>query len=101
VPCVGNSYRRDDGIGPAVVGAVSEINPEGVTLGASDGELAELIEAWTGGEHVVLVDAMSGSDAVGGEAVPGRIHRRVLVPRIPGDRLPGHRRPLPAVIGWG
>jgi hydrogenase maturation protease len=76
---VGNSYRRDDGIGPAVVGAIGEIKPAGVSLVASDGEPAALIEAWAGVEHVVLVDAVSGS-----QAAPGRIHRRVLIPNDPG-----------------
>jgi hydrogenase maturation protease len=97
---IGNSYRRDDGIGPAVVGAISEIGPAGVLLIASDGEPTTLIEAWTGAEHVVLVDAVAGSQAVsggetgpGGEAVPGRIQRRVLVPI---DRARATDWPLPS-----
>ncbi|HEX2322974.1 MAG TPA: hydrogenase maturation protease [Streptosporangiaceae bacterium] len=97
---IGNSYRRDDGIGQAVVGAISEIGPAGVSLIASDGEPTALIEAWTGVEHVVLVDAVSGSQAAsagetgpGGEAVPGRIHRRVLVPT---DLARAASWPLPA-----
>jgi hydrogenase maturation protease len=81
---IGNSYRRDDGIGPAVVGAIRDIQPAGVSLIASDGEPTALIEAWTGVEHVVLVDAVSGSQAAcGSDAVPGRIHRRLLVPPDP------------------
>jgi hydrogenase maturation protease len=78
---IGNSYRRDDGVGAAVADAVSEISPAGVFVLACDGEPAALIEAWSDAEHVVLVDAVrAGGAADASDAVPGRIHRRVLVP---------------------
>jgi hydrogenase maturation protease len=80
---VGNSYRRDDGIGLTVVGAVSELNPAEVSTVASGGEPAELIEAWTGADLVVLVDAVPRV-----EATPGQIHRRVLVPEDPAQPVP-------------
>jgi hydrogenase maturation protease len=71
---IGNSYRRDDGIGPAVAMAVSELRPAGVTVVVSDGEPAGLLEAWSGAHHAVLVDAVRGEPGV-----PGRLHRSVLV----------------------
>jgi hydrogenase maturation protease len=81
---IGNSYRRDDGVGPAVAGAVSEISPAGVTVLACGGDPAALIEAWSGAERVVLVDAIyAGEGTSASEIMPGRIQRHVLVPPLP------------------
>jgi hydrogenase maturation protease len=92
---IGNAYRRDDGIGPAVAMAVSELSPPDVAVVISDGEPAGLLEAWSGAQRAVLVDAVrgpakagtarpgpGGSNTVlpGTESVPGRMHRSVLVP---------------------
>lgn len=89
---LGNTYRRDDGVGPAVASAVSEISPPGVAVVACGGDAAALIEAWSGADRVVLVDAICASKvASASEIVPGRIRRRVLVPSqpAPGAAWPG------------
>lgn len=67
---VGNSYRRDDGVGPAVVAEIDRQHLPGVTCTVASGEPTELIEAWRGAEIVVLVDAI-----VCEPSTPGRIHR--------------------------
>jgi hydrogenase maturation protease len=67
---VGNPYRRDDGIGPALIAEVARYDPPGVTLTVTDGEPTQLIDAWTGAELVVVVDAVLCDPAT-----PGRIHR--------------------------
>jgi hydrogenase maturation protease len=71
---VGNEFRRDDGIGPEVLSRLRR-HADGVALRLvrSDGEPASMIEAWTGAQLAVVVDAVV-TDA----PVPGRMHRFVL-----------------------
>lgn len=67
---VGNEFRRDDGIGPAVVAGLQSRALPGVSLVVSDGEPTHLLEAWAGVPLAVVVDAV-----VCEPAHPGRIHR--------------------------
>ena len=67
---VGNPYRRDDGIGPALIAEVAKHRLSGVTMTVTDGEPTALIDAWTGAELAVVVDAVRCDPAT-----PGRIHR--------------------------
>jgi hydrogenase maturation protease len=67
---VGNRYRRDDGVGPAVVAEIDRRHLPGVTCSVVGGEPTELIEAWCGAQLAVLVDAL-----VCEPSTPGRIHR--------------------------
>lgn len=67
---VGNEFRRDDGAGPAAVERLRGRVPAGVRLVVSDGEPASLLEAWTGADLAIVVDAVSG-----GAAPPGRLYR--------------------------
>jgi len=67
---VGNPYRRDDGIGPALAAAISELDLPGVTVLTSDGEPSRLLEAWWRASLAVVVDAVRLDGGV-----PGRIHR--------------------------
>ncbi|MDQ2749686.1 MAG: hydrogenase maturation protease [Actinomycetota bacterium] len=69
---VGNRYRGDDGVGPAVVAQIAKQQLPGVTCTVASGEPTELIEAWQGTQFAVLVDA-----AVCDPSAPGRIHRTV------------------------
>ncbi len=71
---VGNPFRRDDGIGPAVAAAIEGQHLPGVRVAFSDGEPSGLIEAWSGADLAVIVDALHGSPA-GRAPCPGRIHR--------------------------
>jgi hydrogenase maturation protease len=67
---VGNEYRRDDGAGLAVVARLRDRVPPGVELVLNDGEPTRLIEAWTGAEVAVVVDAVRADPPA-----PGRVHR--------------------------
>jgi hydrogenase maturation protease len=67
---IGNPFRGDDGVGPAVVAAAAERLPPGARAMELDGEAARLVDAWTGFDAAVLVDAVRS-----GTAPPGHIHR--------------------------
>jgi hydrogenase maturation protease len=67
---VGNEFRRDDGIGPAVAVAVDALELPGVTGLVSGGEPVELMDAWTDADLAIVVDALRCASPT-----PGRIHR--------------------------
>jgi hydrogenase maturation protease len=64
VICVGNPYRRDDGVGLAVLDGL----PDGTRAVEATGEPTDLLNLWSGEDRVVLVDAMSTG------AAPGTVH---------------------------
>lgn len=66
---VGNSFRRDDGVGPAVAAAVAV--PPGVAVVTCPAEPTALLDAWDGSASAIVVDA-----AVGGQ--PGTIRTGTL-----------------------
>ncbi len=70
---VGNEFRRDDGAGPAVIARLQGLAPPGVRLVVTDGEPTRLIDAWTGADLAVVVDAVRADPPE-----PGRIHRFVV-----------------------
>ena len=63
---VGNVYRRDDGVGPAVAEVVEARRLPGVRVVRCAAETTALLDAWTGSGLAVIVDA-----SVGG--TPGRV----------------------------
>lgn len=67
---VGNPFRRDDGVGPAVVAALD--GGCEADLAVLDGEPARLLEAWDGRHLVIVVDAVRTG------AEPGTLHRLVI-----------------------
>ena len=77
---VGNPYRADDGVGPAVVALLERRSVEGAVLARSLGEATELIELWTGADLAIVVDAVLAEPAH-----PGRVHR-LVVHRPPAER---------------
>ncbi len=62
---IGNRFRRDDGVGPVVADRLAGHGIETVEL---SGDGTELMEAWAGGDHVILVDAARSG------AVAGTVH---------------------------
>ena len=78
----GNEFRRDDGAGPAVLERLRGRLPAEVELLVSDGNPADLIEAWTGARLAIVVDAARAEPVV-----PGRLHRLVVDASMAG--LPG------------
>ena len=75
---VGNEYRRDDGVGPAVAAQISCLRLPDVRAVVTDGDPARLLDAWTGMAVAVVVDAVVVRDPS-----PGRVHRLTV------DALPG------------
>ncbi|GIH21088.1 hypothetical protein Raf01_92600 [Rugosimonospora africana] len=67
---VGDRYRRDDGVGPAVVDRLVRAGHHGVRLAVSGGEASELIELWDGARLAIVVGAVRAEPDL-----PGRIHR--------------------------
>lgn len=61
---VGNSYRRDDGFGPAVAAALAA--PPDVAVVSCPAEPTAILDAWDGRRLAVVVDAAVGEQ-------PGRI----------------------------
>lgn len=84
---VGNEYRRDDGVGPAVMARLRVLQAgdaqlTGVRLASSDGEPSRMIDLWTGTHLAVVVDAIRDPRMPAGEryeldinAVTGAVHR--------------------------
>jgi len=72
---VGNEFRRDDGVGPAVARALAAT---GIRAEISDGDPVRLMEAWDGAATVVIVDAVRCTPSV-----PGSWHRTTLPHTVP------------------
>jgi hydrogenase maturation protease len=77
---VGNSYRTDDGVGPALVAHLAQDPPPGVVLAVCDGEPSGLLDVWSQADLAVVVDTVLCEPAR-----PGRIHRTT----VPGDLAAG------------
>jgi hydrogenase maturation protease len=67
---IGNPYRRDDGVGPAVVQRLAAERVTAAALVESDGEATTLLEQWQGRRLAIVVDAAHTP-----VPVSGRIHR--------------------------
>lgn len=68
---IGNSFRRDDGVGIAIVNRLkAQTNrSQDIVFLECSGEGAELMELWAGFDRVFLFDAVMAGKA------PGTIHR--------------------------
>jgi hydrogenase maturation protease len=95
---VGNEFRRDDAVGPAVVAVLAGQVPVGVALTVNDGEPTRMIEAWAGARLAIVVDAVRAEPAV-----PGRLHRMVLDHPTMGPGVPvtSHGFGLDDAVGLG
>ena len=71
---IGNPFRRDDGVGPAVADRLRAQRLPGVRLAVSTGETTALIELWAGARLAVVVDTLRTEPPT-----PGRIHRLSVV----------------------
>ncbi|MEV0173609.1 hydrogenase maturation protease [Streptomyces sp. NPDC050803] len=71
---VGNEFRRDDGVGWAVIARLRErALPADAVLATCDGDPGRLIGLWEGARLAVVVDAAHAHPGS-----PGRVHRLVL-----------------------
>jgi hydrogenase maturation protease len=62
---IGNPYRRDDGVGGAVIALLRDIGPHEVAYVELDGEPTRLIDAWDEADLAVVVDACQSGGASG------------------------------------
>ncbi|MCP2293556.1 hydrogenase maturation protease [Nocardia amikacinitolerans] len=65
---VGNEYRGDDGVGPAVARRLEDLRIPGVFVTVSEGEPTHLLDVWAGMDLAVVVDAI-----LCGPGVPGQV----------------------------
>jgi hydrogenase maturation protease len=75
---VGNEFRRDDGIGPALIAHLREQPLQDVVLTVVDGEPTQLLEVWSEAPLAVVVDAVLCHPST-----PGRIHRTTVLADLP------------------
>lgn len=68
---IGNPFRRDDGIGPAVATAVESRALPGVRVLSCPGEMTQILDAWEHAGLAVVVDAADGG-------TPGEVRRCAL-----------------------
>ena len=71
---LGNSYRRDDGVGVAAAAALADLRLPRVRVVTGVVEPISLLEAWSGAELAVVIDAATVTPSV-----PGRVRRCMLV----------------------
>jgi hydrogenase maturation protease len=93
---IGNEFRRDDGVGLAVVAEIARRRLPGVRVMTAVGEPASILDAWTGVPLTVAVDA-----AMGAGSTAGRIRRWA-----PGDDpepvvVSSHALGLPQIFALG
>lgn len=62
---IGNPFRSDDGVGPAVLALLEGRVPPGVRLVPSDGEPTRLLEQWRDAARAVVIDAATGGGPPG------------------------------------
>ncbi|OBF59614.1 peptidase M52 [Mycobacterium sp. 852002-53434_SCH5985345] len=70
---LGNCYRRDDGVGVAAAMAMERLAWPNVVVHTGIAEPLGVLDAWSGAELAVVIDA-----AVVTPAAPGRVHRYQL-----------------------
>ncbi|MGV1037201.1 MAG: hydrogenase maturation protease [Candidatus Nanopelagicales bacterium] len=66
---VGNPYRRDDGVGVAVIDRLRRQQHAQIKVVEESGEPFALVTRWTGRDFVIMIDAVSSG------AAPGTIQR--------------------------
>lgn len=76
---VGNPYRRDDGVGPAAIAQLEQHDLGDVRLTIADGEPSQLLDAWTGVELAIVIDAVLCEPST-----PGLVHRTTIGELVPG-----------------
>lgn len=93
---VGNDFRRDDGIGPAVAAEIARRSFPDVKVLTAAGDPTELLDAWDGVTLCVIVDAV-----VGDGAEPGRMRRWSPSDRRADSVVSSHTLSLSATYALG
>jgi hydrogenase maturation protease len=90
---IGNEYRRDDGIGLAVITALAEHDLPGVRLVVSDGEPSRLLADWAGVDLAIVVDAVLCEPSR-----PGRVDRTSVDELRPHGNASSHGLGIPEAV---
>lgn len=93
---IGNPYRRDDGVGPALAERLTTLVASDVDVRVLDGEPTALLEAWTGARLAIVVDAVLGSPPR-----PGQIHRTNVAALARSSGTSSHGLGVPEAIELG
>ena len=90
---IGNVFRRDDGVGPAVVAALDcgRADVRAVTCAA---EPATILDAWAGADVAVVVDAAVGLE-------PGAVVRCALEDLVESNPVSSHELSLRQTVELG
>jgi len=93
---IGNPFRHDDGVGPALVARLAPRLPPGVAARVVAGEATEILAALAGAARVLVVDAALA------DAAPGTLQRFAIgagpAPPLPPPAVSGHGLGLAAAI---
>ncbi|WP_111509734.1 hydrogenase maturation protease [Mycobacterium kyogaense] len=92
---LGNEFRRDDGLGPAVAAAVQRLDLADVKVVTVQNDPVDVLDAVGDTDLAIIIDAASG-----GGAIPGRI-RRWLPQQQPPIAVSSHGLDLAAVLALG
>ena len=93
---IGNEYRRDDGVGLAVAGAIKERTLPGVRVVTGIEDPMDLLDTWSAAALALLVDA-----AVTSPSTPGRIHRCAASDVAAGRGMSSHRLNIAEAFALG
>ncbi len=96
VIAIGNSFRRDDGVGPVVAAAVASKAIPGLSVLIGTGDPSAVLDAWTGVRLASLVDA-----TVATSSVPGRIHRCTKDQLVGSSAVSSHGVDIATLLGLG
>lgn len=93
---IGNAFRRDDGVGPALAEEIDKIGLVGVRVVTAIGEPAAILDVWDGAHVAVVVDA-----AFGEGSRPGIVRRWTPGDATTANMVSSHAFGLPQTYALG
>ena len=93
---VGNSFRRDDGVGPAVAAAIDAWSIPGVRVVTDVMEPTRLLDAWADTHLAIVVDAATASPSA-----PGWVHRCTMDQLVGATTISSHGVDLATMVALG
>ena len=93
---IGNEYRCDDGVGPAVAADINERALPGVRVVTGVQDPISLLDVWSGVALAVVIDA-----AVASPSTPGRIHRITVSDVTAADGVSTHGLDVTQALALG
>lgn len=91
---IGNSFRRDDGIGPAVAAEIARRALPGIRVLRCAAEPTAILDAWEGATRVVLIDAARGG-------ILGRVRRCAVAELVEPVAVSSHDLSLRQTVELG